>query len=96
MRKVGYADSTSRSGQQYKRILKAIAKAYSPEQIKADILKAEAKMLKDNDNSNLCRLIELRAKILGLTKDSNATQVNVNVNDTIAKLRADKPIDITL
>ena len=53
------------------------------------------KMLKDNDNSNLCRLIELRAKILGLTKDNNAQQVQVNINDTLDKLRQPLPIDVT-
>lgn len=96
MRDVGYSKQSSRAGSLYASLRKKIEKAYNPEQIKADILKAEAKMLKDNDNSNLCRLIELRAKILGLTKEVNAgQQVMINITDTLDKLKAPKPIDVT-
>lgn len=95
MRSKGYAKSTTRSGQQYARIRKRIEKAYNPEAIKADILKAEADFAKDKDNSNWARMLELRARIQGLGKDSTATQVNVNINDTINKLKEAEPIDVT-
>jgi hypothetical protein len=92
MRRVGYAEGTTRDGKTYQRLRKAIEKSYNPEQIKADILKAEAKMLKDNDNSNLCRLIELRAKILGLTKEQSNTSVSVFTGDMLKDL---PPIDVS-
>jgi len=61
--------------------------------VKADIEKAERDFKKDGDNSNRARMLELRAKILGLTKEVNAgQQVMVNINDTLDKLRA-KPIE---
>jgi len=41
-------------------------------------------------------MLELRAKILGLTKEVNAgQQVMVNINDTLDKLREPKPIDVS-
>jgi hypothetical protein len=95
MRDVGYAESTSRSGQQYERIQKAVAKAYSPETIKAKIVKAERKFIKDGDNSNLQANLTLQAKIAGLTKDNNAQQVQVNISDTLNKLRQPEVIDLS-
>ena len=94
MRDVGYSSATARSGAQYALLRKKIEKAYNPEQIKADIVKAEKDFAKDKDNSNRARMLELRARVQGLGKDSNATQVNVNINDTLAKLKAN-PIDAT-
>ena len=77
MRKVGYTDSTSNSGQQYGRIRKLIEKAYNPEQIKADIRRAEADFAKAGDNSNRARMLELRAKVCGLGRDTTINQVNI-------------------
>jgi hypothetical protein len=94
MRDVGYSSASARSGAQYAILRKKIEKAYNPEQIKKDILKAEKDFAKDKDNSNRARMLELRARVQGLGKDSTATQVNVNINDTIAKLKA-KTIDVT-
>jgi len=92
MREVGYAKSTSVSGQQYGRIRKAIEKAYNPEQIKRDILKAEKDFEKDKDNSNRSRMLELRAKILGLTKEQTQTSVSVFTGDMVKDL---PPIDVS-
>jgi hypothetical protein len=92
MRLAGYTNQSAHAGTSYARLRKRIELAYNPEAIKADILKAEAKMLKDNDNSNLCRLIELRAKILGLTKEQSNTQVSVFTGDMLKEL---PPIDVT-
>ena len=93
-RKVGYSAQGSRSGTLYASLRSRIEKAFNPEAVKAKILKAEQKFIKDNDNSNYARMVELQTKVVGLGKDSNATQVNVNINDTIAKLKA-KPIDVS-
>jgi hypothetical protein len=95
MRKVGYTEQGSRSGSNYAVIRKKLEVAYSPEAIKAKILKAERKFIKDGDNSNYARMVELQTKVAGLGKDSNATQVNVNINDTLARLKEDKPIDVS-
>jgi len=90
-KEAGYSDSYA-SSLVYRdirrdKIASRIAKAYNPEQVKADILKAEKDFAKGKDNSNRARMLELRAKILGLTKDNNAQAVQVNINDTIEKLR---------
>jgi hypothetical protein len=93
MRKAGYSPSTTRAGSQYAILRKRLEKYYNPERIKADILKAEQDFAKDKDNSNRARMLELRAKILGLTKEVNAgQQVMVSINDTIEALRV-KPVD---
>ena len=94
MRSVGYSSATCRSGSQYAALRQKMLAAYDPEVIKAKVIKAERKFIKDNDNSNYARMVELQTKIVGLGKDSTATQVNVNINDTINKLRA-KTIDTT-
>lgn len=93
-REVGYSEQGSRSGTLYASLRDKIAKAYDPEQIKKDILKAEKDFSKEKDNSNRARMLELRARIQGLGKDSNATQVNVNINDTIEKLKRSDVVDV--
>ena len=88
-KEAGYSDSVSTS-QVYKDIRKTqiaqrIANAFSEERIKRDILKAEKDFAKDKDNSNRARMLELRAKIKGLTKDTAIT----NVITQAQKLEAD-------
>ena len=96
MRKAGYSAQGVRSGANYANIRKRIDKYYNPERIKQDILKAEQDFAKDKDNSNRARMLELRAKILGLTKEVHSAQgVTINIEDTLAKLREPKPIDVT-
>ena len=95
MRKAGYSAQGVRSGANYANIRKRIDKYYNPERIKQDILKAEQDFAKDKDNSNRARMLELRAKILGLTKEVNAgQQFMVNITETIDKLRQPKPVDV--
>lgn len=94
-RDVGYTVGSSKAGSLYNSLREKIAKAFNPETVQAKILKYEKKFVKDNDNSNLARMVELQAKITGLTKDNNAQQVQVNINDTISKLRVDSPIDVS-
>ena len=77
MRKVGYTAQGSRSGSNYATIRKAVEKAYNPEQIKADIRKAEQDFMKAGDNSNRARMLELRAKVCGLGRDTQVNQVNI-------------------
>ena len=94
-KEAGYSDSYA-SSLVYRDIRKdkiasRIAKAYNPEQVKADILKAEKDFAKDKDNSNRARMLELRAKVLGLTKEQSNTQVSVFTGDMIKDL---PPIDI--
>jgi len=96
MRKAGYSKQGVRSGTNYANIHKRIDKYYNPERIKADILKAEQDFTKDKDNSNRARMLELRAKILGISRDNNIQQAVINVNDTIDKLRVDNHIDIPI
>jgi len=88
-RKVGYTEQGSRSGTLYASLRAKIEKAFSPDAVKAKVLKAERKFIKDDDNSNYARMVELQTRIAGLGKDSSATQVNVNINDTIAKLKGE-------
>jgi len=96
-KEAGYSDSYA-SSLVYRdirkdKIAERIAKKWSAESVKADIEKAERDFKKDKDNSNRARMLELRAKILGLTKEVNAgQQVMVNINDTLEKLRS-KPIE---
>jgi hypothetical protein len=80
MLKAGYAPTTARSGQQYARIRKHLTEFYSPERIKADILKAEDDFTKDKDNTNRCRMIELRAKVQGLLKEQPVQAVAIFTN----------------
>jgi hypothetical protein len=91
MKESGYSSATCRSGAQYALIRKRIAKAYDPEQIKADIRRYERKFEKEQDNSNLSRMVELRSKIAGLTKENN-TQVNAVIVDAIKELKQTEPI----
>ncbi len=96
MRRVGFTKQGAYAGNNYERLRKAIAKAYNPDTLKAKILKAEQIFIKAEDYSNYARMLELQAKILGLTKEVNAgQQVMVNINDTIDKLRQPKPIDVS-
>lgn len=71
MRSNGYADSTTRSGQQYARIRKH-AKAlgiYDPERISADTDETYKRAVKKADLPSQCRLIEHRAKVAGMIVD---------------------------
>jgi len=92
MRQAGYTPQSAHAGTSYARLRARIEKAYNPEKIKADILKAEQDFAKDKDNSNRARMLELRAKILGLTKEQSNTQVSVFTGDMIKEL---PPIDIS-
>jgi hypothetical protein len=91
-RQVGYTESSSKSGLLYEAIRKRVAKEFNQDNIKAKILKAEKKFIKDNDNANYARMIELQSKAVGLTKDNHVLQT------TIFQGLSDKdlpPIDIT-
>ena len=90
-REVGYTYSSSRAGSLYASLRKKIEKAYNPDQVKADILKAEKDFAKDKDNSNRARMLELRAKVLGLTKEQSNTQVAVFTGDMVKDL---PPIEV--
>jgi len=92
MRQSGFTKAGAYAGNNYERLRKRLAKVYNPEGIKAKILKAEQKFIKDNDNANYARMLELQAKILGLTKEQSNTQVSVFTGDMIKEL---PPIDIS-
>jgi hypothetical protein len=93
-REVGYTEQGSRSGTLYETLRKRIAKHYNPEAIKDKILKAEQTFLKAEDYSNYARMLELQAKILGLTKEVHSAQgVTINIEETLAKLKEPKVID---
>lgn len=87
MRDVGYSEQTSRSGAQYALLRKKMQQAYDPEVIKGKIVKAEKLFLKAADHSNHARMLELQAKIAGLTKDTNVQGVAVNINGVIDTLK---------
>jgi hypothetical protein len=88
-RKVGYKESSSKSGLLYEAIRRKLAKAYNPEAFKAKILKYENKFIKDGDNSNLMANLTLQAKILGLTKEQTLVQVNqIDVDSELIKRRS--------
>lgn len=93
MRQAGYTEQGSRAGNNYERLRKLVAKAFNPEQAKADISKYERLFLKNKDFSNLARMIELRCKVLGLTKEQSNTQVSVFTGDMIKDL---PPIDVNI
>ena len=95
MRQAGYALSTTRSGQQYARIRKRLDKYYSDDQIKADILSAEQDFKKSGDNAARCRMIELRTKVKGLTKDVAIAGVSVSIGDTIAQLKGQHSVEVS-
>ena len=92
MRLAGYTEQSARAGTSYARLRKRLEKIFNPESIKAKIVKAEQKFLKDGDNSNLQANLTLQAKIVGLTKDNQSTQVSVFTGDMIKDL---PPIDIS-
>ena len=104
MRAVGYTVQGSRAGTNYAALRKKIEQAFSKEGVQAKILKAEKKFLKDNDNANYARMIELQAKASGLTKDTAGQQVAIFTGSTEDKARrvieqgkdavaVDKPVD---
>ena len=72
-REVGYTEGSSKAGSLYNSLRPKIQKAFSPDGVKADIVKYEKKFLKDGDNSNLARMVELRSKASGLTKEQPLT-----------------------
>ena len=94
-REVGYTEGSSKAGSLYNSLREKIAKAYNPDTIKAKVVKYEKLFAKEKDYSNLARMVELQAKVAGLTKEVNAgQQVMVNINETIDKLRQSKPVDV--
>jgi hypothetical protein len=94
-REVGYSKQGSRSGTLYASLRSRIEKAFTRESVQAKVLKAERKFIKDNDNSNYARMIELQAKASKLIGDNNIQQVQVNVNDALDALKHPKPIDVS-
>lgn len=92
MREVGYSQSSSRSGRMYAMLRAKVLKAYDPEQVKADILKAEKDFAKAGDNSNRSRMLELRAKACGITKEQSTAQVSIfqALKQDIAQLETGK------
>jgi len=86
MRQAGYTEQGSRAGNNYARLRAILAKRYNPDELKAEIVKYERLFLKNKDFSNLARMVELRAKILGLTKEHSNTQVSVFTGDMIKDL----------
>ncbi len=73
MRKAGFKDSTSKSGQQYKRIQKhAIEQGiYNPEKIEEDEKLLWAMSQKAGDITNLNRQLEGRRKVAGMITDKS-------------------------
>jgi len=74
LRDNGYSPQSCRAGIVYANLRKRMEKEYTPERIKAKIVKAEKDFTKDKDNSNRSRMIELQAKVCGLTKDNVVAQ----------------------
>jgi len=96
MREAGYSKASTRAGSLYASLRKKIDEAYRPEEIKAKVIKAENKFIKDNDNSNYARMIELQCKIANLTKENQIQQNTINISDTLAKLKLPKDaVDVT-
>ena len=87
-REVGYTAQGSRSGTLYASLRAKIEKAFNPDTVKADICKAEKDFKKAKDNSNRARMIELKAKIAGLTKEQGNTQVTALFSGHGEKLKA--------
>lgn len=69
-REVGYTEQGSRAGTLYETLRRRMEKAFSPEVVKRDILKAEKDFTKDKDNSNRARMVELKTRVCGLLKDT--------------------------
>ena len=100
MRDVGYTVQSSKAGSAYNSLRARIEQAFSKEGVQAKILKAEKKFLKDGDNANYARMIELQAKASGLTKDSAGQQVAIFTNSTedkakriLEQVQDAKPVD---
>ena len=88
MLKSGYAESTSRSGQQYERIHKHLLDYYNPDQLKADIQATRDKAMAKDDLTAVIRLLELQSRITGLIKhDSTINQTNIIGDDHIKALK---------
>uniref|UniRef100_A0A6M3IYB8 Uncharacterized protein n=1 Tax=viral metagenome TaxID=1070528 RepID=A0A6M3IYB8_9ZZZZ len=93
LRQAGFSKASSRAGTTYATLRKRLDLYYNPEAIKRDILKAEEDFAKAGDNSNRARMLELRCKILGLSRDNNVQTAVINVNDTISKLKIEPSVD---
>lgn len=64
-REVGYTVQGSKSGTLYRTLRNStmIKEMFSDEQVKKEIEQAKKKFIKDNDNTNYARMIELKSKI---------------------------------
>ena len=88
MREAGYSLQTSRSGSQYARLRSKMQDYYDPDKVKARIAKAEKDYIKDHDNNNRSRMLELQSKVSGIVKESTTPQVNIIqsvIEDLISK-----------
>ena len=98
-RKVGYSKGTSIAGTHYEQLREHIEEYYNTDTIKADILKAKQRMWDCNDNASYIRLLELQAKITGLSKENPVNQTNIIGDDHIKALKTrlspTQPIDNT-
>lgn len=77
MREVGYSKQSSRSGSAYIALRKRMQDYYDPDKVKARIAKAEKDFIKDHDNNNRSRMLELQSKVSGIVKESTTPQVNI-------------------
>ncbi len=84
MRENGYAKSTSRSGEQYRRIRRHTKQLgiCDPERIKKDINYVYKLAKKKEDITNINRNIELRSKIAGMVTDKSEVN-NLNPDKII-------------
>lgn len=94
-REVGYSEASSRAGTTYAALRKRMQKAYDPETIKASIQKAAKEFRTAEDRSNYARMLELMAKIAGLTKDNGNTQVTAIFPGVVDKAKQIIDIDTT-
>lgn len=63
MRIAGYSESTTRSGEQYERLRRHTQDLFHPDRVKKELNREIKRMKKEKDNTNFCRLFEIKTKI---------------------------------
>ena len=81
LREVGYSESSSNSGAVHRAIRNYTRKAWTEEGLKKEIDKHKKVCSKVNDRANVSRMLELKAKVIGIGKETQHTDNTIVIVD---------------
>ena len=88
MRQVGYSDSTSKSGEQYRILRNHTSKYFDEESVKRDLKRVMREARKAKDFTAQLRSLESQARIMSMYKDNTSLKADIsNSNDKDVLLR---------